>query len=180
MKVVDTQLVVCNIGHPSQELFQIKDRVQNFYMLGSMGLASSIGLGLALAQPNHVIVIDGDGSVLMNLGSLTTIGYHHPKNLTVIVIDNESYGSTGFQPTFTRYATNLEAIAKGCGIKNTTTITKEAKIQEMVAMALKANELWFLLVKTEEGKPQTQPIPFSASEIKERFMKNTLNLQIRK
>ena len=75
------EIVVCNIGHPSQELYQIKDRPQNFYMLGSMGLASSIGLGIALSQPRKVIVIEGEGSVLMNLGGLTTIGINQPKNL---------------------------------------------------------------------------------------------------
>jgi len=89
--ILRDQLVVCNIGIPSQELHAIDDQPSNFYMLGTMGLASSIGLGLALAQPKTVIVIDGDGSVLTNLGTLPTIGNNAPSNYILMIIDNGSY-----------------------------------------------------------------------------------------
>ena len=93
--VIADQLVICNIGAPSQELFALDDRPSNFYMLGTMGLASSIGLGLALAQDKPVIAIDGDGSVLTNLASLSTIANNVRSNFILLIIDNSSYGSTG-------------------------------------------------------------------------------------
>ena len=80
MEYIDDELVVCNIGFPSRELYEINDRDENFYMIGSMGLASSIGFGLALARPDKdIVVIDGDGSLLMNMGSLVTIFANNPR-----------------------------------------------------------------------------------------------------
>ena len=109
-------LLISNIGFPSRELFAAKDRTENFYMLGSMGLASSIGLGLALARPERkVIVLDGDGSVLMNLGTLATIAHHAPENYLLVILDNCCYGSTGSQPTCTHLGTDLAALATGGG-----------------------------------------------------------------
>ncbi len=96
--LINDELIVCNIGFPSRELYDIYDRDETFYMIGSMGLASSIGLGLALSKPNrNVVVIDGDGALLMNMGSLVTINACKPRNLTWIVINNGAYGSTGNQ-----------------------------------------------------------------------------------
>ena len=116
--VAQKALLVCNIGFPSRELFSVRDRPENFYMLGSMGLASSIGLGLALAQPERqVMVLDGDGSVLMNLGTLATIAHHAPQNYLLVVLDNCCYGSTGSQPTCTHLGTDLFALAKAAGVK---------------------------------------------------------------
>ena len=87
-------------------------------MLGSMGLASSIGLGLALARPERkVMVLDGDGSVLMNLGTLATIAHHAPENYLLVILDNCCYGSTGSQPTCTHLGTDLFALAKAAGVK---------------------------------------------------------------
>src|SRR6186713_1424465 len=102
--------VIASLGHPAYDLFTAGDRDANFYTWGSMGLASSIGLGLAMAQPDRrVIVLDGDGSLLMNLGSLATIGWVQPKNLVVIVWDNALYGTTGGQDTATTYGADLAA-----------------------------------------------------------------------
>ncbi|MFX1451445.1 MAG: thiamine pyrophosphate-dependent enzyme, partial [Promethearchaeota archaeon] len=99
---ITNELLVCNLGEPSRELFHIKDRDENFYMLGSMGLASSLAFGIAISTPKKKVwCIDGDGSILMNLGSLTTIANNKPQNLTLIIIDNSSYGSTGDQETYT-------------------------------------------------------------------------------
>ena len=98
--ILRPHLVVCNIGLPSQEMHMIDDQPTNFYMLGTMGLASSIGLGLALSQPKTVISIDGDGSVLTNLGTLPTIANNVADNFILLIVDNGSYGSTGDQPTY--------------------------------------------------------------------------------
>ena len=97
---LENELVICNIGFPSRELYHVNDSPQHFYMLGSMGMASSIGLGLAMAQVRKVIVFDGDGSLMMNLGSLITIYNQNPENLVLVVLDNECYGSTGNQCTY--------------------------------------------------------------------------------
>ncbi|MBC7097088.1 MAG: sulfopyruvate decarboxylase subunit beta, partial [Methanobacteriales archaeon] len=85
IKQLDDELIICNLGFPSRELYSIKDSPRHFYMLGSMGMASSIGLGLALTQKRKVIVFEGDGSLLMNLGSLVTIYSQSPKNLILII-----------------------------------------------------------------------------------------------
>jgi len=113
--ILRDQLVVCNIGIPSQELHAIDDQASNFYMLGTMGLSSSIGLGLALAQPKPVISIDGDGSVLTNLGTLPTIGNNTANNFILLIIDNGSYGSTGDQPTYAGQKTSLTKMAEAAG-----------------------------------------------------------------
>ena len=116
-------LIVCNIGFPSRELYAVGDRPENFYMLGSMGLASSIGLGLAMAQPDkRVIVLDGDGAVLMNLGTLATIANYAPKNYLLVILDNCCYGSTGSQPTCTHLGTDLAGMAKAAGVKDVRTV----------------------------------------------------------
>ncbi|MHA2366399.1 MAG: sulfopyruvate decarboxylase subunit beta [Candidatus Hodarchaeales archaeon] len=177
MEVTGNHPVICNIGAPSKEIYQINDRPQNFYMLGSMGLASSIGLGISLVKSSmKVIVIDGDGSILMNLGSLTTIGKNCPSNLLLIIIDNGSYGSTGFQPTFTQDSADLEVIAKGCGIRNSQTITEKGDIKTKVKTAIASTELELIIIKTEIGAPKINNIPLNALEIKNRFISSLENL----
>src|SRR3954453_12196681 len=105
--------IVASLGHPAYDLFIAGDRPQNFYTWGSMGIASSIGLGLALARPElRVFVLDGDGSLLMNLGSLATIGLLQPANLVVVVMDNEEYAPTGGQATPTAAGADLEGAAR--------------------------------------------------------------------
>ena len=105
--LISEELVVTNIGLPSQEMHLLDDQPTNFYMLGTMGLASSIGLGLAMAQPKKVIAIDGDGSVLMNLGTLPTIANNQVPNFILLIVDNGSYGSTGDQTTYAGMRTSL-------------------------------------------------------------------------
>ena len=116
--IISNELVVSNIGLPSQELHMLDDQPSNFYMLGTMGLASSIGLGLALAQSAKVIAIDGDGSILTNLGTLPTIANNTADNFTLVIIDNGSYGSTGDQPTYAGRKTSLAKVAEACGCSN--------------------------------------------------------------
>lgn len=167
---LNNELVVCNLGAPSRELYNIKDREQNFYMLGSMGLASSIAFGLAISKPDKKVVsIDGDGSLLMNLGTLSTIANNHPQNLTLIVIDNSSYGSTGDQRTYTSGKTKLEIIAKGAGFESITIIEREEDIsQSLINMG---TECHFVLIKVKPGNAQVDNIPLHPEEIKKRFRK---------
>lgn len=172
MKVVTDQPVVCNLGHPAQELFVVWDRPQNFYMLGSMGLASSIAHGLALCHSGKVVVIDGDASVTMNLGGFATIGHTQPKNLVQIIIDNGANGSTGFQPSFTAENLHLDQIARAAGILRVTVVTAQADIGPTVAAALVSNDgPAVILIRTEVGMPDNiAVIPLGAIEIKNRFV----------
>ncbi|MBZ0155202.1 MAG: sulfopyruvate decarboxylase subunit alpha [Alphaproteobacteria bacterium] len=117
--LLEGSIVVCNLGVPSKELFHLGHRSSYFYMLGSMGMATPIGLGIALSTEREVVVIDGDGSLLMNPGSLATAAYCAPDNLTILAIDNSAYGSTGNQPTFSGTCVDLERIAQGFGIRRT-------------------------------------------------------------
>lgn len=167
---LNNELIVCNLGAPSRELYSISDRKENFYMLGSMGLSSSIAFGLSISKPDRkVICIDGDGSILMNLGSLSTIANNSPNNLILIIIDNSSYGSTGNQKTYTSGKTRLEIVAKGAGFESITVIDKE----EQIIPLLKSLELGchFVLIKTQPGNAQVENIPLMPEEIKERFRK---------
>jgi sulfopyruvate decarboxylase beta subunit len=128
--LLDAKAVVCNLGYPSKELFNIRHQPSNFYMLGSMGMATPIGLGISLASKKEVVVIDGDGSILMNPGTLATVAHAAPENLTILAIDNSAYGSTGSQPTLTSSCVDLELIAKGFGLRNT---VKAATAEQLVA-----------------------------------------------
>jgi len=158
-------LVVGNIGFPSRELFAVGDRPANFYMLGSMGLASSIGLGLALARPDEkVIAIDGDGSVLMNLGSLATIADQEPDNYLLVVLDNGCYGSTGSQPTCTSRRADLVRFAEGAGVSE----VRIAATPEEVRAGIAGKGV--LVVKVEIGNADVPVIDLSPEEIIERFM----------
>lgn len=159
MNAVKHEVVVCNIGHPAQELFAIRDRPENFYMLGSMGLASSIGLGMAMSTTRKIVVIEGDGAMLMNLGSLATIGARAARNYILIIVDNAAYGSTGFQPTFTAQGANLAAMAKACGIENCQEITEEAQITGAVTSALRSDTgPHCLVIRVQPGMPQGIPV----------------------
>jgi sulfopyruvate decarboxylase subunit beta len=175
-KIVDSlkdELIICNLGAPSRELYNISDRDTNFYMLGSMGLVSSIALGIALSQPKHTVwCIDGDGSLLMNLGSLSTIANNQPNNLTLIVIDNSSYGSTGDQKTYTSGKTKLDIIARGAGFESITVIEKEEDIiKNLTNLGIGCH---FVLIKTQPGNAQVENVPLLPEVIKMRFMKALL------
>ena len=167
MKYIDEELVICNIGFPSRELYEIDDRSKNFYMIGSMGLASSIGLGLALAKPDkNIVVIDGDGSLLMNMGSLVTVFANNPSNLTWIVIDNGAYGSTGNQDTYTQVI-DLVDVAKGVGFENS------YDFEDINLKDVMHNEnASFVVYKTDTGNSTAPIIDLDPITIKERFMKS--------
>jgi sulfopyruvate decarboxylase subunit beta len=174
MTAITDQPVVCNLGHPAQELFAVRDRPQNFYMLGSMGLASSIAHGFALCHSGKVVAIDGDASVTMNLGGFATIGHTQPKNLVQIIIDNGANGSTGFQPSFTAENLKLDQIARAAGISRVSVVTAQADIAPMVAAALASDEgPSVILIRTEVGMPDNiGVIPLGGVEIRDRFVRS--------
>src|SRR5690349_5377319 len=137
-KLVGEEAVVAGIGNTNFDLWAAGHRAQNFYMLGSMGLAFPIALGVALAQPNRrVIALEGDGSLLMQLGCLTTIATLAPKNLTLVVMDNGIYQITGSQPTPAQHA-DLVAVAAGCGLSNSSWAADEEDFERLVDQALAA------------------------------------------
>ena len=158
--------IVASLGHPAYDLYAAGDRPQNFYTWGSMGLASSIALGLALARPDlRIFVLDGDGSLLMNLGSLATIGLLQPANLVLVVMDNEEYATTGGQKTPTALGADLEAAARAMGIADSITVHTE---DEMRA-ALASPGATFIVAKVSESAPTAKP-PLDCVFIKQRFM----------
>ena len=117
MASIPDALVIAGLGSPAYDLFAAGDRDENFYLWGAMGGAASMGLGLALAQPQRsVVVLTGDGEQLMGLGSLATIAVQRPPNLTVVVLDNGHFGETGMQASHTSAGTDIAAVARGCGI----------------------------------------------------------------
>lgn len=161
-------LIVCN-GFPSREACKLRDRDQNFYMIGSMGATAGIGLGLALAQPEKtVIVFDGDGNVLMSLGTLATIGALKPKNLIHVVFDNEVYGSTGNQPTYSRIV-GLEKMAKAAGYENVERVWEREDIIYEFKSMLGTNGPSFLLVKVNEQLEDADRIALAPAELTKRF-----------
>lgn len=161
---------VASLGHPAYDLFAVSDRDANFYTWGSMGLASSIGLGLALAQPaRRIVVLDGDGSLLMNLGSLATIGWTAPANLVLIVWDNGSYGTTGGQDAATAHGADLEAAARAMGIGATATAQTMPELERALARVRAEAGPWVIVAKVEESAPSAKP-PLDCVFIKQRFM----------
>jgi len=170
-ETIHDELVICNIGLPSQELYKINDRPNYFYMLGSMGLASSIGLGLSLTVDKNVISIDGDGSVLMNMNTLATIGNRAPSNYTLLIIDNGSYGSTGDQKTFTNESTSLKDVAIGAGCKNVIECFGEETDQNLKKALADKDNSYVIISKIQSGNIQINPIPLNAVTIRDRFRK---------
>jgi len=168
--VISDHLIICNIGLPSQELHLFDDQPSNFYMLGTMGLSSSIGLGLALAQKGKVISIDGDGSVLTNFGTLPTIANNVANNFILLIIDNGSYGSTGDQPTYAGKKTSLTAVAKACGCENVVECQAEDAVVTMQA-ALDSNKMTIIVCKCMSGNIKVPVITMDPVVIRDRFMK---------
>lgn len=161
---LDRKVVVSNLGWPSKELYALKHQPSNFYMLGSMGMATPIGLGIALTSSKEVIVIDGDGSLLMNPGTLATAADLAPRNLTIVAIDNNAYGSTGNQPTLTGTCVDLEAVARGFGFRNTMKTTSEAQLVE--TMTKPREGLTFIHALAIPGNKDVPNIPVHHLEIK--------------
>jgi thiamine pyrophosphate-dependent acetolactate synthase large subunit-like protein len=136
-KLKHDEAVVGGIGNANFDLWASGQRPQNFYMLGSMGLAIPIALGVAIAQPKrHVVALEGDGSLLMQLGCLATVAMCKPKNLTIVVWDNGIYQITGGQPTASASAADLVEIARGAGIADAAWAADEEEFERLVTAAL--------------------------------------------
>ena len=126
-------LAVAGLGAPTWDTAAAGDSALNFYTWGGMGGAAMIGLGLALAQPGRrVLVITGDGELLMGLGALATIAVQRPRNLAIIVMDNERYGETGMQDTHTRFGVDLAGIAKSAGFRTSGTVYSAAQLKTWI------------------------------------------------
>ena len=166
----DDRIIAAN-GFISRDLFSISDTKPAFYMIGSMGLASSIGLGIALKDTGRkVFVFDGDGNILMNLGSLTTIGSLKPKNLIHVIFDNSVHESTGSQPTNTNFV-SIEKIAKTCNYNHTFTTKTKNDFEKILRKIKKLNGPIMTVVKIQKSNNKKSPrINYEPLEIKERFM----------
>ncbi len=164
------EAVVGGIGNTNFDLWAAGHRPQNFYMLGSMGLAFPIALGVALAQPERrVFALEGDGSLLMQLGCLSTIATLKPKNLSMIVMDNGIYQITGAQPTPAAAATDLIAVAIGCGLTNSSWAADEEDFERLIDESLTASEPMLIGVRIDD-KPGTGATRRDPVQIRERFM----------
>lgn len=161
-------LIVANLGFPSRELYSLHDRAQNFYMLGSMGMASALGLGLAVCQQQTVTVIDGDGSVLMNPGTLVTIAHNAPQNLRIVIVDNHTYGSTGDQPTYTAGRADLKRIAVAAGNSSVVRVRTREGLRRALRRTGHGHRV--IIVETEPGNASVPVVPILPVAIKARFM----------
>ena len=147
-------LVVSGLGSTTYDLAAAGDDPRNFYLWGAMGSAALIGLGLALAQPKRrVLVVTGDGEMLMGLGSLATIGVQRPSNLAIAVIDNERYAETGLQETHTAHGCDLSAMAKAAGIGSVHTVRTEAELTTLVPLVRQAPGPIFATIKVTPDRP---------------------------
>ena len=161
--------IVSANGFMSRDLFEVSDKKSNFYMIGSMGLASSIGLGIALKNPKkRVFVFDGDGNILMNLGSLVTIGSLRPKNLVHVVFDNSSHESTGGQPTNSSRI-NLEKVANSVHYK-IFVIKSKTKLIYVLDEIKKLDGPIFLLIKISTSKERSKRVSWKPKDIRDRVM----------
>ena len=151
---LEHRVVVTIMGAVAAELQSIGHRPNFFYLQHAMGLASSMGLGIALAKPHaSIVVLDGDGSVLMNLGGLTTLARYRPKNLVHVVFDNESLLSVGGFPTATATGSDLAGIAAAAGVPRTATVRTIEDFAEAFRSATDANDLTTLVAKVEAVGP---------------------------
>jgi thiamine pyrophosphate-dependent acetolactate synthase large subunit-like protein len=131
-------LIVTGLGSPTWDCFAAGDSPEYLYSWGGMGLAVPTALGLALAQPaRRVVAITGDGEMMMGLGSLAVVGDQAPKNLAVLVLDNEKFGETGRQRGLTAGRTDITAVAKGCGFRATMTVTEQGAAAELAQLLFK-------------------------------------------
>jgi sulfopyruvate decarboxylase subunit beta len=177
---LDSCVVVTIMGAVAAELQSIGHQPNFFYLQHAMGLASSMGLGIALSRPElKVVVFDGDGSLLMNLGGLTTLARYRPKNLVHVVFDNESLLSVGGFPTATSTGSDLAAIAKGAGVARSMTVTTIEDFRREFSAALTANDLTTLVAKVEAVGPSAYVTDLSLLENRYQFARflKTINAE---
>jgi thiamine pyrophosphate-dependent acetolactate synthase large subunit-like protein len=174
LKVRGDALIVTGLGSTCYDA-GTADHPNTFYLWGGMGAAAMMGLGLALAQPSRrVVVITGDGEMLMAMGAFATIGAKAPKNLSIVVIDNEHYSETGMQPTHTHRGVSLASVAEACNFPSSKTVYTEQELAEAARAVFTGSSLMFCAVKVN-----TQRYPMSirmrdGAHIKNRFRENLL------
>jgi thiamine pyrophosphate-dependent acetolactate synthase large subunit-like protein len=170
-KLKNEEAVIGGIGNTNFDLWAAGHRPQNWYMLGSMGLAFPIALGVALAQPNRrVFGLEGDGSLLMQLGTLSTIAMLAPKNLTMVVMDNGIYQITGAQPTPASALADLVAIAVASGLSNSSWAADEEDFERLIDQSLAAEGPTLIGVRIDD-KPGTGTTKRDPVQIREHFMR---------
>jgi thiamine pyrophosphate-dependent acetolactate synthase large subunit-like protein len=171
-------LVVTGLGSPTYDCAAAGDHPLNFYLWGAMGSAVTVGLGLALAQPRRrVLVLTGDGEMLMGLGSLATAAVKQPENLAVAVIDNEHYGETGMQPTHTSSGVDLAGIARSTGFRETLTVRTADDLESAVPLLYRAKGPVFVVLKVSSARDPLVLPPWDGSLLKSRFRQALLESQ---
>lgn len=166
----DDALIVSNLGSNTYDLYAVGHRPANFYMWGAMGLTASVGLGLAIARPGRrVIVLDGDGSLLMNLGALATAAAQRPGNLVHIVWVNGLWQETGGQPIATAGAADLAAIGRGAGLRQVVAADDPAELDRALSRALAEPGPWLLVARVQE-QGSNEPPPVRPIANRDEFM----------
>ena len=179
LKERKNSLIVNGLGGTCWDVASLGDNDLNFYVWGGMGNACMIGLGLALSQPDKkVIVITGDGEMLMGIGSLATIALKQPKNLSIVVFDNELYGETGNQKTHTAYCTNLSKIAIGSGIINSSIILTQEDLLLLSSEIHQIKNLSFSVIKINQDQEEIVLPIREGAFIKSRFRRALLGEKI--
>jgi thiamine pyrophosphate-dependent acetolactate synthase large subunit-like protein len=163
-------LLVTGLGSTTWDAAAVGDDDRNFYLWGAMGAASMVGLGLAIARPDRrVLVVTGDGEMLMGLGSLATIGVQHPPNLAIAVFDNGRYGETGMQASHTDSTVELTGVARACGIEESFDIVDEAALLEFVDRIHNAATTLFARIAIRADEPPRVLPPRDGVLLKVRF-----------
>jgi len=166
----DALIAVAGLGSPCWDLAAAGDHPLNFYLNGAMGSAAAIGLGLALAQPNYrIVVLTGDGELLMALGTLATIGVAAPKNYAIVVLDNERYLETGGQPTHTARGVDLAAVARACAIPEARTIATQSELDAEIPRIRSTPGPVISVVKILADRPPLVLPPLEATYTKHRI-----------
>jgi thiamine pyrophosphate-dependent acetolactate synthase large subunit-like protein len=169
-KLKHEEAVIGGIGNTNFDLWSAGHRPQNFYMLGSMGLAFPIALGIALAQPKRrIFALEGDGSLLMQLGCLSTIASLKPKNLSLIVMDNGIYQITGSQPTPAAASSDIVAIAQGCGLADSAWAADEEDFERLIDQSLIASAPTLIALRIDD-KPGVGTTDRDPVQVRQRFM----------
>jgi thiamine pyrophosphate-dependent acetolactate synthase large subunit-like protein len=172
-------LVVTGLGSPTYDCAAVGDHPLNFYLWGAMGSAVTVGLGLALAQPKRrVLVITGDGEMLMGLGALATAGARKPDNLAVVVVDNERYGETGMQPTHTSAGVDLAGVAQSSGFRNTATVRRAVELDDAVSLLRTAKGPVLVVLKVSSARDPLVLPPWDGALLKSRFRQALLGARV--
>jgi phosphonopyruvate decarboxylase len=164
-------LIIAGLAGTARDIGALTgDGAHTFSLAGAMGAACPMGLGLALARPDRrVLVVTGDGDLLMNLGALATIAVLNPPNLAIVCVDNGHYGETGYQKSHTSLGVDLEKVALGCGIARTRTVRTEAEIADGARLLREGNATSFVLLRVQPTDPADGKLNLNAPQVRDRF-----------